>query len=103
MNKNELLTLCKYYKEDEVCPFLDGEPGYVFWAIEKKYIDNVTIDEGFHAGIIATLQEYIDKSRNKKNVLTDGAISIDKRAIIFYVDAMISKWMPYDEGTVFLY
>ena len=103
MTKEELLQLCKYYKGADDCPFKHGDPKALFWSIEMQYVRNAMDSIDFHNSWILEAESYMENFKDNENVITGNSITIEQKGIILYIDAMISKWMPYDEGTIFEY
>lgn len=93
MNRDGAITLCKYYKGEELNPFLQ-QPGEnsAFWEFEKMLVDHAQRDNDFIPRLVRQVEDYIKSNPGKKDIYTDEARPIEQRAVILYCDLMAGKW-----------
>ena len=96
MTQNELIKPCRYYKDEEECPFDRSSIEALWWSGEKSLADNVFGDKNFFQRLKESLGEAL-ASDECTGVLIDSSISIEKRTIIFYLDLWHGKNFPYDD------
>lgn len=94
--------LYKYFKGEEKSPFDHQKESSkdFFWYIESMHFESSKHGNNFHNGLVNGLKGHIDNNKNKKNILTDESISIDKRALIYYIDMIMGKWLPYSDSFI---
>lgn len=94
--------LYKYFKGEKQSPFDHQKEKNkdFFWYIESMHFKNSKHGNNFHSGLVDSLRGYIEYNKNEENILTDESISIDKRALIYYIDLMIGKWLPYRDSFI---
>lgn len=95
MEKNELLKLFKYYRGEVDNPYEPNTIPFKWWEGEKSLLEKVTDDKEIWERIIRSLREAI-KERAVSEYLLDDNVSIEKRAICFYLDLWNGKSFPYD-------
>ena len=96
MTQNELIKQCRYYKGEEECPFDRSSIEALWWSGEKLLSDNVSRDKNFFQRLKQSLEEAI-ASDECTGVLIDNSISLEKRAIIFYLDLWHGRNFPYED------
>lgn len=95
MNKTEILSLFKFYKKEDSNPFEPNSLSSRWWDGEKSFYNLVSDNSAALKRITNELQEGIDKGLVSPP-LTDNNLSIEHRALIFYLDLWNGKWFPYD-------
>lgn len=105
ISREHLILVCKYYKGEERNPFEDANgPKSMFWDLERMFVNNTLRNEAFYWGMIEDVERYIESHSDEKNDLTDpNKYTLEQKAIIFYLDLMIGKWMPHDGDLIFKY
>ena len=103
MGRDELLIFCKYYKGELASPYERDSVEGLFWFLERMYVDNSIRSEGFRLGWIHEAENYIAVHPNERNILTDNNVNIETKAIILYIEIMLSKWKPYEVDLIFKY
>ena len=103
MERDELLSFCKYYKGELESPYERDSVEGLFWFLERMYVDNAIRSEGFRPGWIHEAENYIVLHPDECNILTDNNVSIETKAIIIYIEIMLCKWKPYEVNLIFKY
>lgn len=99
MTRDALIKQCRYYKGEDECPFDRGSIDALWWSGEKSLADKVSDDKSFFQRLKDSLEEAL-ASDECTGVLIDSSISLEKRAIIFYLDLWHGKNFPYDDFDV---
>ena len=105
MTESEAIALCKYYKGEPDNPYSEHQDSKgLFWFIESIFVGHIQSCPDFLDKWEAEVEDYIVNHPNLKNDITDSKkYSMKQKALIFYIDAMIGKWRPGDEGMIFDY
>ena len=103
MTKNDLLKYCRYYNGEEQSPYEDCSNKSIFWEAEKTYVHNALRSKNFHSEWVKEAENYIKNSPNEENVLTNENVDINNKAIIIYVEVMLTKWCPHKVDIIFQY
>ena len=98
MTPEELLTVFKYYHGEDKCPYKDNV-GWLWWHGEKMIYDETKSSPDFFPYLKNELIDALEKGQCLGPLL-DESISLDQRAIMFYLDLWHGKWFPYDDFDV---
>ncbi len=93
MKKEELIKFCKYYKGEDQCPYDYPDIKHSFWSIERNFVRISQNDYRFESEKNAVLR-YIELHSDANNDLLNNEIPIEKRAVLYFVNSMLCKWMP---------
>lgn len=100
MTPEKLLTLFKYYHGEDKCPDeYIGTSSRLWWGGEKMIYDETKSSPDFFPYLKNELIDAIEKG-HCLGPLLDESISLDQRAIMFYLDLWHGKWFPYDDKDV---
>ena len=105
MTKQDLLSLCHYYRGEVKCPF-DSEterPQGLFWMFEELFVRHSLNDPTFFEGYKEMVARYIENHPGISNDLTNDRFPIGTKAIIMYSEDMLQKWVPYEVDLIFQY
>lgn len=105
MNKQDLLSICHYYRAEDECPF-DSEkerPQGLFWMFEELFVRHSLNDPTFFEGYKQEVARYIENHPGISNDLTNDRFPIGTKAIILYSEHMLQKWVPYEVDLIFQY
>ena len=94
MKKGDILKLCKYYKEEEKCPYPDSN-SQLWWGGEKQFVNMCETDGNFFDRVRSMYLDALDKGLVTA-MLADRSIDGNKRVLIFFLDLWHGKWFPYD-------
>lgn len=99
------MSICKYYNGEPDNPFNgDSTERGLFWYIESIFVHHVEHNPGFLDPWIIDVERYIKEHPSIKNDITNpDKYSLQQKGLIFYIEAMIGKWMPGSEDTIFDY
>ena len=103
MEREELFSFCKYYKGELESPYERDSVEGLFWFLERMYVDNSIRSDGFRLDWIQYAENYIVAHPNERNILTDNNVNIETKAIILYIEIMLTKWKPYEVDLIFKY
>ena len=105
MTESEAIALCKYYKGEPDNPYSEHQESKgLFWFIESIFVGHIENSPNFLNYWETLVDAYIVNHPNIKNDITDSKKYTKKqKALIFYIEAMIGKWRPGDEGMIFDY
>ena len=96
MDKEELLGLFKYYREEKVNPFIGKDLMKAkWWEGEKDLLTKVENDTEVWQRITDAFNDAI-KGRGVSGNLIDESIAFNQRAIYFYLDLWNGKNFPND-------
>ena len=105
MNKQDLLTLCHYYRGEDKCPF-DSEKERVqglFWMFEEMFVRHTLHDPTFMEGYLKRVDNYKKNHPDVVNDMTSDRWAKGTKAIIMYSEDMLQKWCPDEVDLVFQY
>lgn len=105
MKKNELLALCRYYREEPRCPFDDETrlASCLFWDFEKMFVQNCLRDQSFLESYLSRVDDYKAAHPRVVNDLTSDRFAKGTKAIILYCEDMLRKWCPARVDLIFKY
>lgn len=99
MTPEKLLTLFKYYHQEEICPFERPSNSALWWYGEKWIHNHCVCHPDFFQKFRDDLINAIANG-HCTGPLVDETLSLDQRTIIFILDLWHGKWFPYDEFDV---
>lgn len=95
MTPTDLLTIFKYYKKENICPFENNSVKALWWGGEKLLYEKISTDDSFFDNLVAQLNKCITEG-HCSGKLIDKNIPINKRAVIFFLDLWHGRNFPYD-------
>ncbi len=95
MEREDLLSLFKFYKGEETNPFTGKEPMKAKWWEGEKALLETAIEGKRWEVIVDSLKEAI-RDKEVHRTLADDTIPIENRAIVYYLDIWNSRWFPND-------
>lgn len=95
MTPKELLSYYKFFKGEKSNPYAPNSLPFKWWEGEKMLFEHNADDKSFWERIVGSLKKAI-KERLANYPLTDESISIEQRAIYYYLDLWNGKNFPYD-------
>ena len=105
MTKQNLLSLCHYYRGEVKCPF-DSETERtqgLFWMFEELFVRHSLNDPTFFEGYKEMVARYIENHPGISSDLTNDRFPIGTKAIIMYCEDMLQKWCPYEVDLIYQY
>lgn len=99
MTSDLLLTLFRFFHNEEECPFEPQTTDAMWWSGEKMIYDQTKNDPYFFGRIRQRFEDAF-KEGHCNGALADESLSLDQRTIIFYLDMWHGKWFPYDDCSI---
>jgi hypothetical protein len=94
MKKEELLKYCRYYKGEETPPANFDNIEKMWWSGEKLLLEK-NRDPDFWNRLSSSFDEAY-KSNLLSGLLTNKAIPVTNKKIIFFLDLWHGRSFPYD-------
>lgn len=94
--RHKLVSICKYFKDEEQNPFKPEETSSIWWEGERQFVEACTNDPSTYS---RTLESYRDAIKNNgvSGVLKDENAPENQRVLIFYLDIWHGVKFPYDD------
>lgn len=90
----KLLRIFRYYHEEKSNPYENGSDDYLFWGMERQYVESCKQ----YPGLSKTFEGYAEDFRKKNpdiyNQLTDTDVELPVRGAMYYIETMLGKFAP---------